>query len=180
MSGLLETLAHAESLLVGAGLRFALVGGAAIVARARPRFTRDLDLLVELQPSELPRLLGLARAQGFVLDAGDRELAEEGLIRLRRADGGPPLDLIRADSPYLVQVITRATPVGGIPGVPVASLEDLVLLKLDAHRPIDIDDVLAIKDVYANVLDRAYLESEARRLGLADRVALYFADESAA
>lgn len=46
--------------------------------------------------------------------------------------------------------------------------------ELEAGRPIDIDDVLAIKDVALADLDRDHLHRWAHRLGLSDKLALYF------
>ena len=58
------------------------------------------------------------------------------------------------------------------------ALEDLVLLKLDANRPVDIDDILSIKDAFGATLDYAYLDSWADQLRIRDRLDLYF-DRSA-
>lgn len=174
MIDLVQALVRAEAFMRDAGVAFALVGGAAIVARVRPRMTDDLDFIVAWEPAALDALLAIAGRHGLTLEPSAMELAAEGLVRLRGGDDDPPLDLIRADSPFLAQVISRASPVGGgLPPVPVASLEDLVLLKLEAERPIDIDDVLAIKDAHEGRLDRGYLDAEARRLGLDARVGLY-------
>ncbi len=83
------------------------------------------------------------------------------------------IDIIAADSSFLREVIARAVPVE-LAGVllPCATLEDLILLELEANRPIDIDDVLAIKDAHGQALDSAYLLEQATRLELGDRLEL--------
>ena len=47
-------------------------------------------------------------------------------------------------------------------------------MKLEADRPVDIDDVLAIKDARPNQLDMHYLRSQADQLGLRRKLDLYF------
>jgi hypothetical protein len=172
----LERLA---ALLTSWGRPAAIIGGLAIVARVRERTTRDADVILSLDASEAETFLSLAVQAGYAFDEVEtREFLEGGLMRL----WGPPsrvegagLDILLADEPFLERVVERATVVS-FAGVllPVASVEDLVLLKLSANRPIDIDDVLAIRDVFEGQLDGGYLESSARALLISDRLELYF------
>jgi len=175
-----SALARAIALMQDLGLRYALIGGGAIIARVRTRATEDLDLLVSPLPADIDSMLEAASRRGYSFDPAERELFDEGLVRLWGPPGrgeGVGLDLIVADSPYLAEVIERATPVDLGSGAPsCATLEDLVLLKLEAHRAIDIDDVLAIKDTFRDALDMDYIRTAASSLGLLDRVALYFDD----
>ena len=71
--------------------------------------------------------------------------------------------------------MSRATPVElGNAMLPVASVEDLLVMKLEANRPQDIDDILAIKDAFADRLDLHCVREQTERLGIGDRLALYF------
>ncbi|MCC7384635.1 MAG: hypothetical protein IT384_22495 [Deltaproteobacteria bacterium] len=56
----------------------------------------------------------------------------------------------------------------------VASVEDLLLLKLEAHRVEDLDDIIAFKDGFQGALDDAYLKTQADRLDLRRRLDQYF------
>ena len=56
----------------------------------------------------------------------------------------------------------------------MATVEDLLLLKLEANRPIDIDDVLAIKDAFSSTLDMAYVRERAADLGVVGQLDLLF------
>lgn len=56
--------------------------------------------------------------------------------------------------------------------LPVATVEDLLLLKLEANRHIDLDDAIAIKDAFGEALDRAYIDRWAKTLGIEDREAI--------
>ncbi|MBI4819929.1 MAG: hypothetical protein HY791_26885 [Deltaproteobacteria bacterium] len=156
----------------------AIIGGVAVIARVGTRATRDVDVVISLARSDVDRVLEVATRAGYAFDPNDRELFEEGLIRLWPAsegDGGFGADLIFADGPFLERVIARATAVdlAGV-SLPVAQVEDLVVLKLEAGRPIDIEDVFAIRDAFGDRLDLALVRAEARALGLSDRVELYF------
>lgn len=155
------------------------IGGLAIIARVKARTTDDLDVVIAASASDIPRLLDAARDCGYRYEEKHvQDFAEMGLMRFQSPHGaqsGYGLDVILADNEYLQQVVERATPVT-LAGsdLPVATLEDLVLLKLDANRPLDIDDVLSIKDAFGASLDFAYLEKWADRLRLRDRLDLYF------
>jgi hypothetical protein len=54
---LITRVAHAQSLLRKAGIESMVIGGLAILALGRPRFTQDADLKVLLSRDEAPRLI---------------------------------------------------------------------------------------------------------------------------
>ena len=174
---LLGALGRLAALVGELGVPCALVGGAAISARVRPRFTDDLDLAVALPEERLEELLAAAARHGFRFEETDRELAVAGLVRLRSSGAtGPDVDLLLAGDPFLARTIARATPLPlGPCTLPVATLEDLLLMKLEANRPVDLDDALAIKDAAGPALDRAYVAAQAESLGIAERVAAFLA-----
>lgn len=172
---LIEAVGRLARFAAAWGRPCALVGGSAIIARVRSRYTDDLDLAIEVPAGDVDALLDLARRHGYDYDETEtRELLEGGLLRL----WGPPdrahgigLDLLFVDSPFLRLVVRRAVPVemGGVT-IPVATPEDLLLMKIEANRPSDWDDAIAIKDAFEETLDRGYLQEQADHLGLLDRL----------
>lgn len=150
----------------------AVIGGAAMVLRVRARPTRDIDIVIAATREDVDDVLEVARdlAWQYDEDPQSRELAEEGLIQLyrpgdRRSSFG--VDLICVDGPFLERVVARATPVTiGATTLPVATVEDLLLLKLEAGRGIDVDDAIAIKDAFGPTLDRSYLAEQADAIGV--------------
>ena len=58
----------------------------------------------------------------------------------------------------------------GAAGERWAARGDLLLLKLDASRPIDIDDAIALKDARGESWDRRYIDEQAALLGLSATV----------
>lgn len=148
----------------------ALVGGVAVIARVFVRATNDVDLLVSCSASEARALLDVARRHGFAWEESEvQDFLEAGLLRM----WGPPsrrdglgLDILLTDSPFNEDVVRRATTVEVLgTSVAVATAEDLLLMKIEANRPIDLDDAIAIKDGFAGRLDMSYLRGQADRLG---------------
>jgi hypothetical protein len=177
-----EALRRLAGFLAEWGRPAAIVGGAAMVLRIRARPTRDIDLVLAVEPGGTDRLLDALVRHGYAYDAEEtRQFLEGGLVRL----WGPPdratgfgLDVLFVDSPFMELVVQRAarTDLGGVE-LPVASAEDLLLMKLDANRPVDFEDAIAIKDAVGEALDLEYLRQQAAGLDLTRRLALLFGEQ---
>jgi hypothetical protein len=171
-----KALLRLERFIEGWPHESALVGGLAMIARVRTRTTMDADVVI-IAPPPPSELLEHARASGYEYDPEDiEEWFEGGLVRLRAPEGD--LDLIIADDPFLVDVATRASTVTlDEATIPVAQVEDLLLLKLAANRPIDLDDALAIRDSFKDRLDREYLRSQGETINV-DAIRFLDSEES--
>ena len=66
-------------------IRYALVGGLATLMRGRPRFTQDVDVLIDVSQIALPGLLDELARIGFTFDAPTviREYVREHITVLR-------------------------------------------------------------------------------------------------
>lgn len=138
-------------------LRWALIGGFAVSARAEPRFTRDVDICVlvaddrEAETTAM-RLRGLGyEVESFVEHEYVDRLAT---IRMRSTvAGGVVIDVLFASSGIEPEIIQEAEWVELVPGLamPVARAAHLVALKLlardDATRPQDSADLIALRQV---------------------------------
>ena len=73
------------------------------------------------------------------------------------------MDFIFSTTPYETQAIARAVrvKVGGV-GVPFATAEDLIIHKLFAGRPRDVEDAVGVVRRKGTDLDWAYIERWAR------------------
>jgi predicted nucleotidyltransferase len=127
--------------------RYALIGGIATSFRSQPRFTKDIDFLLEVPALVLPRLLETLAARGFAFDtqATLRDWAQHHMTVL--SFRGIRVDWLRPVLPVYVHVLDRATEEDWL-GQPIriASAEGLILLKLLAFRPqdqIDIENLVA-------------------------------------
>ena len=142
--------------LEAVGARWALVGGLAVSARAEPRFTRDVDVAVQVaSDEEAEELLWKLQQRGYAVGT---VLEHEKLRRLAtarltwRGDGKEPtvLDILFASSGIEPAIVASAAPLEVLPGVrlPVARVGHLVAMKLlaqnDRSRPQDADDLRAL------------------------------------
>lgn len=171
ITSLERSFASLRRFIDACGFPAALVGGMAITARVRMRATDDLDLVIAVPSGATDKLLATASACGYRYDeATAREWVDSGLLRMTDAEG-TTVDLLIATDPLSQALVQRATAerlMGS--DVPVATVEDLLLMKLEANRPVDLDDAIAIKDAFGDRLDRAYVDKWAMALGLTDRL----------
>jgi hypothetical protein len=138
------------------GFDYALIGGLAVVLRGHDRYTRDVDALVWDLDNRLDELAALLPKHGF------RSLTTEQLLlskstRLLHTNwkGEVFVDFMLGVLPFERETLDHATPMDlGLGGVAkVATPEDLVIMKLIAAREKDIQDVIALKELYPD-LDR--------------------------
>jgi predicted nucleotidyltransferase len=134
---------------VRCGVRFVLLGGYAVGIHAKPRATKDLDLLVSGEGDNLKRVADALVAFGApdLVIAAAEHMGPTEIVYL----GAPPvrIDILRsADGLDTEQVIGRAGIVQlGDLSVPVISIEDLIANKRAAARPQDLADVMLLERV---------------------------------
>jgi predicted nucleotidyltransferase len=136
-------LARVVALLRDRGIPFAVVGAAAMAVHGVSRATRDVDVLV-LDPACLAEATWSSLQQcgvAVTIRRGDTDDPLAGVVRLVVA-GESPVDVIVGKSSWQARALGRALPrvIDGV-ATPVASLADLLLLKLYAGGPQDAWDV---------------------------------------
>jgi predicted nucleotidyltransferase len=178
-----EELRTFVRLLESLGLRYAVMGGIAVRAHGIPRPTQDVDFTVAIERRRLPELYDAARRLGYDVPEAYQagwvdQVAGMPLVRVGRYIEGNRIDvdLFLAESRFQNELLARARPeqIDDIT-VHVVSPEDLVLLKLLAHRPRDIADIGDILFVQGS-LDEAYLRQWAGELGVSRRLEDALAD----
>jgi hypothetical protein len=147
--------------LNGAQVRYVVVGGVATVLHGFARLTADLDLAVDLAPREARRAIEALTAIGLRSRApvdpigfADPEIRgtwmrEKAMRVFSMSDPANPLrqvDLFCESPIDFDQLWNRAEAVdlGGL-AVRVASIPDLIHLKLLAGRPQDLADIEALE-----------------------------------
>ena len=146
-----------------------LVGGYAVAAWGAVRATRDIDLLISVSESLASRAAKEFEKAGFRVDhrKGDESDPLRGLIRLEQAKtlDSTPVEIILGirRMPTAIFDRVRRVPFLGLE-MPVASPEDMILLKCLAGGPVDLEDACSILSVMKGKLDMKYLEAEAKRL----------------
>jgi hypothetical protein len=131
------------------GLRWALVGGLAVSARAEPRTTRDVDVAVAVDDDAAAEAAVLALRQRGYRDAGQvieqqvtGRLATMRIVSPATKNGAAVVDLIFASTGIEREIVAAASPVEVLPGttIPVASLAHLLAMKVLAGRIQDLAD----------------------------------------
>ena len=172
----LNTLRLAWTTLQSLGVPMALVGGLAMTAWKRPRFTKDVDLLLAIPEPEAKSAVQQLVAKGFQSKraAGMIRLPDgTRFVQLLYASPGAvleiQLDLILATSEFHRQAIARrvALPEAELGfAIDVVSCEDLIVLKLIAGRILDRVDAGELLKANRESLDLNYLNGWVRRLHL--------------
>lgn len=141
-------LARLATALDAAGISYMVIGGQAVLLHGEPRLTRDIDVTLGADPSQLDALLGVAAAVGLtpLVDPASF-VAETFVLPCEDAESGIRVDMVFSNAGYEREAIARAVTaaVGGA-DVRFASVEDLVILKLIAARPRDIEDARGVLD----------------------------------
>jgi hypothetical protein len=143
-----------------AQIPYMIIGGQAVQLYGEPRMTRDIDLTLGLSSEGLDRVLKVCGACGLKpLPAVPAEFVRETMVLPALEERtGIRVDFIFSFTDYERQAIGRSRQVelGGV-SVRFASVEDVVIHKLVAGRPRDLEDARSI--VVKNPgLDRVYVE----------------------
>jgi hypothetical protein len=124
-----------------------VIGGQAVLLYGEPRLTRDIDITLGVDAGAFEAALSAGEAAGLLPAVEDPLAVVEStnVLLLRDTASGVRVDLIFSFTPYEALAIRRATPVM-LHEVPVrfAAAEDLVIHKLVAGRPRDIEDIQGI------------------------------------
>lgn len=152
-------LARLAGALATAGIPYMVIGGQAVLLYGEPRSTRDIDLTLGIDADELNRVLAVCASAGLrVLVPDPAAFSRETMVLPAAEDTtGIRVDFIFSLLPYERQAIDRSQPhvVDGIP-VSFATAEDIVIQKLVAGRPRDIEDARSILAKMPGI-DRAYV-----------------------
>ena len=153
-----------------AGIAYMLTGSLAMSFYARPRMTRDIDLVVVLESAKVEQLTAALGAD-YHADAGAIAAALRGgrLWNIIHVPSVVKIDLIpRKDTAYRRAEFERRRRVE-LAGVPlwIVSVEDLILSKLDWSRESRSEQQRRDVGLLLKApLDRAYLDEWAARLDL--------------
>jgi hypothetical protein len=173
VDGFPETIERLFAILIELGLRFHVTGGIAASFYGEPRFTQDLDLVIDLEVDRRETAELIARlSQSYLIT---KEVAIHAIEQRQLFQVIDNLSMIRIDFHVGEKIpgeLGRSTQQEIVPGLigPLVSKEDAILSKLfwiqqGSHRSRrDVTEMLR-RDEY---LDRATLKQRAAMLGLLD------------
>jgi hypothetical protein len=145
---------------VARGHRWYLFGAQAVNVFGRPRLTADVDVTLEWARPELGALVKKAREHGFQLLVSDpaKFLKETSVVPFVHLATNMPLDVVIAASGFEQELLKNARSIrlGGM-SIPVIAPDDLVITKILAGRPKDLDDAASVLREQRGRIDLARL-----------------------
>ena len=156
-------------------LRYLITGSIATVFYGEPRFTNDIDIVVDLPPARVDALCAAFPSPEFYVsaEAARQAVARKSQFNVIHPSSGLKLDLIvPAESAFNRSRLGRARSLHPAPDyvASFASPEDVILMKLVFHRQGGSDkhlrDVAGVLRISGERLDREYLDAWAKQLGL--------------
>ena len=174
MSEELDVLKMVVQRLDSAGLPYMVTGSIATNFYARPRMTRDIDIVIDLNPSGADRIGELFEGD-FYVDREEvrRAVSQRSVFNIIHNEFIIKVDfVIKKEAEYRQLEFQRRKRIT-IEDVPVAIVtpEDLILSKLkwaqESHSEVQLGDVRNLIES-VDTLDKPYLEEWVRKLGLGD------------
>lgn len=165
MTPLEAALVEVTSLLDLLQLPYMLIGGLAVAAWGEPRTTLDIDVSIWIESEELEATLARLCQRVRPLPADPVAFAREHRVLPAETSQHVRADFVLAALPQEREALRRAQP-RQIAGrtVMVASVEDLILMKLISEREKDLEDARRLLRRFRDSLDRAYLEPRVAEL----------------
>ncbi len=142
---------------------YMLSGSVAMSIYALPRFTRDFDFIVHLQPKDIPDLLEQFKDNYYCdEDAVKEAIANKGMFNIIDHKSSYKADfMILKNEPYRLVEFERRKPISFL-GMEIflVSPEDLLISKLiwiqQSKSALQIEDIKALASI--NILDRDYID----------------------
>ena len=145
-SPFVELLADLAGALARVNAGWYLFGAQAALLHRSTRLTADVDITIHLRGTETSELVAALARAGFNLRVkGAGFVARTRVLPVVHVATGIPADLVLA-GPGLKELFLERAEIRDIDGVkvPVARAEDIVVMKVLASRPKDLEDVVAI------------------------------------
>jgi hypothetical protein len=151
---LLGALADLVKWLESAQISAMVIGGVASSFLGRPRMTQDVDALAILPESKWDAATEAARNFGIVprIDQAVDFARRSRVLLLKHAQSDIAIDVILGCLPFEQEAVDRARAhrVGDIT-VRLPRVEDLIIMKVIAHRDKDMQDVEGLLDAHPEV-----------------------------
>ena len=163
------------------GLRYLVTGSTATIVYGEPRFTNDIDVVVDLPASRIEDLLSVFPASEFYVSrsAVQAAVARKHQFNIIHPASGLKADVIVAtESEFDRGRLRRSRQLPVLPErtVSFASPEDVILKKLqyfqEGGSEKHLRDIAGVLLIQGDALDHEYISAWAERLQVADEWAL--------
>ena len=159
-------LRTAEDVLRASGVDHVFVGGVTVLAFGMPRTTTDVDVIADVEPRKIPKIVAGFRRAGFVASAQDLHdaLAEGGHVTIHDTRSVYRIDLVPARTEAHRQALrTKRRIAWRGRRLPFAAPEHTIVMKLVYGSDQDVEDALGILVRQEGRLDLRRLRAFARR-----------------
>ena len=146
--------------------RWYVFGAQAVVVYGVPRLSADVDVTLALMPDTPEHFARDMQTAGFSLRVNDPDFVQRTRVMpFVHVATGMPLDVVLAGSGLDEEFLDRAVPtdVGGT-RVPMIDRTDLIIAKILAGRPKDLDDARALWLLHGMAMDGGRIRRTLRLL----------------
>jgi hypothetical protein len=159
------------------GIRYLTVGSLATTAFGQPRFTNDIDLVLDLHAEQIDEFCRAFAAPEYYLSqaAVQTAVAQKSQFNIIHTTAGLKVDcFIPDDSPWFAARLLRAVRKRVRPDFEAvfASPEDVILKKLEYFRIGEsekhLQDIEGVLGVCGDQIDREYIARWSQTLGLTE------------
>lgn len=167
--GLIEVIEKLQKFCEKHKLKIAFMGGIAVSVYGLPRTTYDVDGVILLGMDKLGAVLPRLKKMGFRYDQRSpvKLIRGKSFVSLLYRKYRVYVDIFLAQSDHEKLILSRAKRIKfNRNKICIVSPEDLILIKLQAGRERDTEDVREIILESAKKLDFAYLKKWAKKLGI--------------
>ena len=144
---MLNPLVELAKALDQVNIPYMIIGGQAVLIYGEPRLTRDIDITLGITPDNLSQVLDVASKVDLQVLVKDPEdfVNRTWVLPTLHPSSGLRVDFIFSWTPYEKQALERARTFK-IEGYPIrfASPEDVIIHKILAGRPRDLEDARSI------------------------------------
>jgi predicted nucleotidyltransferase len=154
-----QLLVKIAEVLDASGIRYMIIGGQAVLLYGEPRLTKDIDITLGVNLDRLDEVLELVGTLALQpLVEADSFTRQTLVLPCQDSQSGIRVDFIFSYSAYEQQALDRVrfVPMGKA-RVRFAAPEDVIIHKVIAGRPRDLEDVKSILLKQSDV-DRAYVQ----------------------
>lgn len=172
-----ELLQYVVGVLERLGLRYFVTGSVATIFFGEPRFTNDIDIVVDLPSGKIAELCAAFPSPDFYLSEETvfRAVWRRGQFNIIQPASGLKVDvMVPADSPFNRSRFSRAKRVRPGPDFDAAfsSAEDVILKKVEAYREggseKHLRDIAGVLKISGDSLDRGYITEWAAEMGTSE------------
>jgi hypothetical protein len=172
-----ELLRFAVGVLERLRLPYFVTGSIATIFYGEPRFTNDIDIVVDLAPERVGELCRAFPPEQFYVDEESARAAVErhGQFNVIHPASGLKVDIVVPEADEFnrsrFERTARVHPAADYEAS-FASVEDVILKKMDFYRrggsEKHLQDIAGVLRISGERLDTGYIEDWASRLGLAE------------